>query len=182
MDNEGRRSMLRSITDEQYDDIMNVLSIYPHVTMDVSCEVFDDEEVHKITTGAVVTLTVHLQRENMSTVFSKELGTNVVDNENHDDQREDKENQEKVRRLFRSMGEMNCRDDFEKTNETSKGAAANTSKGWNNKSDKKKKTKKKGPPPSNKSANTSTTKPSTTPVVNKSQTKDSSGLYFNLYF
>ena len=105
MDNEARRSMLRSITDEQYDDIMNVLSIYPHVTMDVSCEVFDDEEVHKITTGAVVTLTIHLQRENMSTVFNKELGTNAIENENHDDQREDKENQEKVR-IERTQGEF----------------------------------------------------------------------------
>jgi hypothetical protein len=99
MDNEARRSMLRSITDEQYDDIMNVLSIYPYVTMDVSCEVFDDEEVHKITTGAVVTLTIHLHRENMSTVFNKELGVNTVENETNEDQREDKENQEKVERF-----------------------------------------------------------------------------------
>jgi hypothetical protein len=91
--------MLRSITDEQYDDIMNVLSIYPHVTMEVSCEVFDDEEVHKITTGAVVTLTIHLHRENMSTVFNKELGLNAVENETHEDQREDKENQEKVEKF-----------------------------------------------------------------------------------
>ena len=101
MDNEARRSMLRSITDEQYDDIINVLSIYPHVTMDISCEVFDDEEVHKITTGAVVTLTIHLQRENMSTVFNKEFTSNnnhnnIIDHDTHDDQREDKENQEKV--------------------------------------------------------------------------------------
>jgi hypothetical protein len=37
MDDEQRRSMLRSITDEQYYDIMNVLAIYPHITMKVSC-------------------------------------------------------------------------------------------------------------------------------------------------
>jgi translocation protein SEC63 len=37
MADEERRSILRSITDEQYDDIMNVLSIYPHLTMSVSC-------------------------------------------------------------------------------------------------------------------------------------------------
>jgi hypothetical protein len=37
MDDEERRSMLRSITDEQYDDIMNVLAIYPHITISVSC-------------------------------------------------------------------------------------------------------------------------------------------------
>lgn len=96
MDNEARRSMLRSITDEQYDDIMNVLAIYPHVTMEVSCEVFDDEEVHKITTGAVVTLTIHLKRENMSNVFNKEFNSTTVENDANDDQREDKENQEKV--------------------------------------------------------------------------------------
>jgi len=36
MDDEQRRSMLRSLTDEQYYDIMNVLSIYPHIKMDVS--------------------------------------------------------------------------------------------------------------------------------------------------
>jgi translocation protein SEC63 len=100
MDNEARRSILRSITDEQYDDIINVLSIYPYVTMEVSCEVFDDEEVHKITTGAVVTLTVHLQRENMSTVFNKEFGSNIVETEVNEDQRDDKENQEKVEKFF----------------------------------------------------------------------------------
>jgi hypothetical protein len=38
MNDDERRSMLRSITDEQYDDIMKVLAIYPHVTMNVSCE------------------------------------------------------------------------------------------------------------------------------------------------
>ena len=101
MDNDARRSMLRSITDEQYDDIMNVLAIYPYVTMDVSCEVFDDEEEHNITTGAVVTLTIRLQRENMSNVFNKELGfsnnQNTTENDvNNDEQKEDKENQEKV--------------------------------------------------------------------------------------
>jgi hypothetical protein len=36
MDDEQRRSMLRSLTDEQYHDIMNVLAIYPHITMNVS--------------------------------------------------------------------------------------------------------------------------------------------------
>jgi len=124
MDNDSRRSMLRSITDEQYDDIINVLSIYPHVTMTVSFEVYDDEEIHKITTGAVVTLTVHLQRENMSSVFNKELsGSNTIDNEANEDQRDDKENQEK-------------------TNETSKATAA-PSKVWSNKSDKKKRLKRK---------------------------------------
>jgi hypothetical protein len=36
VNDEERRSMLRSLTDEQYDDIMNVLSIYPDITMKTS--------------------------------------------------------------------------------------------------------------------------------------------------
>jgi hypothetical protein len=36
MNDEQRRSMLRSLTDEQYHDIMNVLAIYPHIKMNVS--------------------------------------------------------------------------------------------------------------------------------------------------
>ena len=107
MDAEERRSMLRSITDEQYDDIMKVLAIYPHITMSVSCEVFDDEDEHIITTGAVVTLTIHLQREDMSTVFNKELGwnasatLNTLDDDIAEEPTDDKENREKVRRVIR---------------------------------------------------------------------------------
>lgn len=115
-----RRSVLRSITDEQYYDIMNVLAIYPHITMNVSCGgiwlftiknhkyyflfclVFDDEDEHTITTGAVVTLTVHLHRENMSTLFNTETGvntssaTNVLDEETNAEQIDEKEKVEKI--------------------------------------------------------------------------------------
>jgi len=127
MDDEERRSMLRSIADEQYDDIMKVLAIYPHLTMNVSCGVFDDEDEHIITTGAVVTLTVRLHRENMSNVFNKEMNgnssiaVNTLDDEINEEQMNDKENREK-------------------TNGSSK-SVTNPSKGWNNKSDKKKKDK-----------------------------------------
>ena len=36
LDEQERRLLLRSLTDEQYIDIMNVLSIYPYVTMNIS--------------------------------------------------------------------------------------------------------------------------------------------------
>lgn len=64
--------------------------------------VFDDEDEHIITTGAVVTLTIHLQRENMSSIFNKEISSNTlaamnnIDYEANEDQTEDKENREKV--------------------------------------------------------------------------------------
>lgn len=157
MPSEERRSMLRSITDEQYDDLINVLSIYPHITMSVSCGVFDDEDEHTITTGAVVTLVVHLQRENMSTVFNKESGSNMsstintMDYEANEDQLDNKENRDK-------------------TNENPK-STSNTSKVWNTKSDKKKKSKKKGQGATAKTNNSSSNKQSTTPNTNKSQSK-----------
>lgn len=52
--------------------------------------VFDDENECKITAGAVITLTVHIQRENMSSLFSKHI--------DEEEQIDEKENQEKVRR------------------------------------------------------------------------------------
>ena len=50
--------------------------------------VFDDENECKITAGAVITLTVHIQRENMSSLFSKHI--------DEEEQIDEKENQEKV--------------------------------------------------------------------------------------
>jgi hypothetical protein len=58
--------------------------------------VFDDENEHKITTGAVVTLTVHLHRENMSNLFTKDSPSNTLDDEINEEQIDDKENRDKV--------------------------------------------------------------------------------------
>lgn len=109
MDNEQRRTTLRTLTDEQYQDIMDVVAIYPHITMKVTCEgkrksmrrkrflinlmflVFDDENQHEITTGAVVTLNVHLDRANMSDLFSKQINGNIIENEINDEHVEEKE-------------------------------------------------------------------------------------------
>jgi hypothetical protein len=49
--------------------------------------VIDDENEHKITAEAFITLTVHLHRENMSILFSKKMNSNVnaFDEEINDD-------------------------------------------------------------------------------------------------
>lgn len=68
--------------------------------------VIDDEDEHTITAGACVTLTVHLHRENMSTVFSKEMNVNNSSNTNrlveeiNEEQIDEKENREKVVNVF----------------------------------------------------------------------------------
>ena len=67
-----RRSILRYLTDEQYDDIMRVCEYYPHVEMLIKSEVYDDEDAHTITAGAIVTLTVTLKRQNLVVLFDKE--------------------------------------------------------------------------------------------------------------
>lgn len=33
-----RRSLLRTLSDEQYQDVMNVVAVMPHVDIDVTCK------------------------------------------------------------------------------------------------------------------------------------------------
>lgn len=54
---------MRSLTDEQYRDVIRVLSVMPIVEVDVTTEVVDDEEQHVVTAGAIITVTVVLTRK-----------------------------------------------------------------------------------------------------------------------
>lgn len=69
--------------------------------------VSDDEDEQTITAGDVVTLTVHLIRENMSNIFNKESTNNLSTSGNYDDEEateenpDDKENRNKVIDRFR---------------------------------------------------------------------------------
>uniref|UniRef100_T1JAW5 Tryptophan--tRNA ligase, cytoplasmic n=1 Tax=Strigamia maritima TaxID=126957 RepID=T1JAW5_STRMM len=77
-----RRSLLRSLSDEQYHDVMQVCAQMPYIQMEVSFEVSDDEDTGTITTGSIVTVTVKLIRQNLENVFeldSPELETPEVD-------------------------------------------------------------------------------------------------------
>ena len=72
MKNSERRGMLRNLTDEQYEDVMNVISKMPLLDIEVRSEVLDDEDAGNITAGAIVTVTVTLIRQDMSTSFDQE--------------------------------------------------------------------------------------------------------------
>uniref|UniRef100_A0A1W7R9M8 Translocation protein SEC63 n=1 Tax=Hadrurus spadix TaxID=141984 RepID=A0A1W7R9M8_9SCOR len=72
MKNDERRALLRSLSDDQYEDVMNVLSKIPIIEIDVRSEVLDDEESCNITAGAIVTVTVTLLRRPMSTLFNQD--------------------------------------------------------------------------------------------------------------
>lgn len=67
-----RRSMLRFLGEEKYDEVMAVLGSFPHITMDTKLQVLDDEDSNNITAGSIVTVTVTLTRKRMVEVFEKE--------------------------------------------------------------------------------------------------------------
>uniref|UniRef100_A0AAQ5YZ60 J domain-containing protein n=1 Tax=Amphiprion ocellaris TaxID=80972 RepID=A0AAQ5YZ60_AMPOC len=67
-----RRSMLRFLGEEKYDEVMAVLGSFPHITMDTKLQVLDDEDSNNITAGSIVTVTVTLTRKRMADMFEKE--------------------------------------------------------------------------------------------------------------
>ena len=62
MQDEDRKSLLRSLTEEQYKDVIRVLAMVPILDIEITTEVVDDEEQHVVTAGAIITVTVVLNR------------------------------------------------------------------------------------------------------------------------
>lgn len=88
MKSDDRRALLRSLNDDQYDDVMNVIAKMPLLSVEVKSEVLDDEDSCTITAGAIVTVTATLIRKHMSTLFDQEV---VQETEYIDDFTEDNE-------------------------------------------------------------------------------------------
>lgn len=59
------RSLLRSLSPEEYSDVTAFLAQYPCVEMSVTASVEDDHDTARITAGALVTVTVKLTRKPM---------------------------------------------------------------------------------------------------------------------
>jgi len=132
MKDEDRRSLLRSIDDDQYKDVMKVLRLMPSLSMNVRTEVVDDEEQHVVTAGAIVTVTISITRESLS----KFMGDSTVDFDD-DDQPEEMDIEE-ADLLDEEEDENEVdKDGEEKEDEKKKGPA------WK-KPQQKKKTKKSG--------------------------------------
>jgi len=70
--NEDRRSTLKFLSDSQYEDLVKVLGRMPYIDFKVRCEVIDDEATTVYTAGAIVTVTVHLKRQDMKVLFGDE--------------------------------------------------------------------------------------------------------------
>lgn len=76
---EERRSILRNLSDDEYENVMKVLGAMPYIDFQITVEVMDDENPTDVTTGALVTVIVTLVREDMSTLFGDETIKEVVD-------------------------------------------------------------------------------------------------------
>lgn len=62
LEEDERRDILKNFTDSQYEDIKHVLSKMPTIRLESKFEVLDDDQPLVITAGAIVTVTVKLQR------------------------------------------------------------------------------------------------------------------------
>ncbi|XKL64210.1 hypothetical protein PGB90_004296 [Kerria lacca] len=92
---EDKKTILKFLKDDQFDDVMRVISKMPHIDFQVRCEVIDDEASTVFTAGAIVTVTVLLKRRNLSEVFGDETykDKNIIENDK--EQSENKEQKEK---------------------------------------------------------------------------------------
>ncbi|XP_050539274.1 translocation protein SEC63 homolog [Daktulosphaira vitifoliae] len=72
---EERRSTLKFLSDNQYEDLVKVLGRMPYIDFKVRCEVIDDEATTVYTAGAIVTVTVQLKRQDMKVLFGDETFT-----------------------------------------------------------------------------------------------------------
>ena len=92
MGDEDRRSLLRSLTDEQYKDLMKVLAGFPELSVTITTEVVDDETQHVVTAGSIVTVTIMVERKSLDMYLG---GLGFGDEEELDDKDED-ENEDNI--------------------------------------------------------------------------------------
>merc|ERR1711953_1022300 len=79
MKDEDRKSILRTLSDEQYKDVIRVLAQIPVLDVTLTTEVVDDEEQHVVTANAIVTVTVVLFRKTMESLADLPLDLNDDD-------------------------------------------------------------------------------------------------------
>jgi len=72
MDDDERRLLLRTLSDEQYQDVISVCHSFPRLTVEVKVKVIDDEDMFLVTSGAIVTVVVDLTRSSFAEHFEKD--------------------------------------------------------------------------------------------------------------
>ena len=83
MGDEDRRSLLRTLTDDQYRDLVKVLASFPQLSVVITTEVVDDETQHVVTAGSIVTVTIKVTRRGLDMHLGS-LGFGEEDEDNED--------------------------------------------------------------------------------------------------
>ena len=107
-----KRSILRSLNDEEFNNVLTVCKNMPNITMEVNPEVLDDEDSRRITAKAIVTVTVSLKREPMEAIMQglpltpgvpKKIGEKTVNDEDEEEDGENDDQKDKVHFLKGSL-------------------------------------------------------------------------------
>merc|ERR1719384_1598835 len=88
LNDDERRSLLRKLSDEEYKDVIRVLASYPILDVTITTEVVDDEEQHVVTAGAIVTVTLLLERRTMESIMNLPMVDNDDGDEDNDDDKD----------------------------------------------------------------------------------------------
>ncbi|PIO59683.1 hypothetical protein TELCIR_18845, partial [Teladorsagia circumcincta] len=65
LDGEKRRALLKSLSDEEYRDVLVVLSSMPRLSIQTTVVVEGEDDAFEVTAGCVVTIKVLLQRSSL---------------------------------------------------------------------------------------------------------------------
>uniref|UniRef100_A0A0K0CUL9 J domain-containing protein n=1 Tax=Angiostrongylus cantonensis TaxID=6313 RepID=A0A0K0CUL9_ANGCA len=65
VDSEKRRALLKSLSDEEYHDVLVVLSSMPRLSIQTAVVVEGEDDAHEVTAGCVVTIRVSLTRTSL---------------------------------------------------------------------------------------------------------------------
>lgn len=77
MKNDDRRMLLRSLSDEQYQDVINACWSFPNLKMDVEAKVMDEKDSDVITAGSIVTVNVDMERKSLGESFGDDTSSDI---------------------------------------------------------------------------------------------------------
>lgn len=132
MDSENRRAVLRSLTNEEYRDVMVVLSMMPRLRIETKTVVEGEDDKHELTAGCVVTLKVTMKRSSLidpqdagladqHKAYSDENEDDDNDGENGDNQGEDNQEDEAKKNSNKKLWTKNKQNKKKKKPQAGKG-------------------------------------------------------------
>ncbi|PAA68462.1 hypothetical protein BOX15_Mlig014052g3 [Macrostomum lignano] len=107
MPDSERRALLRSLTEDQYRDVMTVCAGMPQVDVQSKIEVIDDDKPEQVTASSLVTVTVTLTRRDLAELMSATSAVGDDASANQFDEAGDDESQRQ-----HTLLQNGCQDDL----------------------------------------------------------------------